>query len=104
VTDLSASEPQALQGRWRRVSTDECAGRYPVDLSIGPGSRYVGTRAADQGMVVWDAGTARMPDAGTLAMSTASDEVVSYRLAVEGADRFTVIDPDGCRVTYERAD
>jgi hypothetical protein len=103
VSDLSASEPRALQGRWRRVSTDECAGRYPVDLTIGPGSRYAGTRAADQGMVVWDAGTARMPDAQTLAVSTSSDEVVSYHLAVEGADRFTVTDPDGCVVTYERA-
>jgi hypothetical protein len=102
VSDLSASEPRALHGRWRRVSTDECAAQYPVDLSIGPGSRYAGTRAADQGMVVWDAGTARMPDATTLAMSTASDEVVSYRLAVDGADRFTVTDPEGCAVTYER--
>jgi hypothetical protein len=102
VSELSASEPRALHGRWRRVSTDACAQRYPVDLTVGPGSRYAGTRADDQGMVVWDAGTARMPDEATLTMSTASDEVVHYRLVVESADRFTVTDPEGCAVTYER--
>jgi hypothetical protein len=84
------------------MSADECARRYPVDLSIGPGARYAGTRAADQGLIVWDAGNARMPDDSTLTMSTASDEVVSYHLVVEGADRFTVTDPQGCAVTYER--
>jgi hypothetical protein len=52
-------------------------------------------------MLVWDAGTARMPDATTLVMSTSSDELVSYPVEV-AAGRFTVTDPGGCAVTFER--
>ncbi|MBB4888034.1 hypothetical protein ACH4U6_16995 [Streptomyces netropsis] len=101
MTDLGASEPQLVSGRWRRVSDSECARRYPAELTIGPGSRYLGTRSPDQGLPVWDVGTARMPDGSTLVMSTSSDELVSYRVEVVDG-RFTITAPDGCVVTFER--
>ncbi|MFC9324301.1 hypothetical protein [Kitasatospora sp. NPDC057015] len=101
MTDPDASEPRLVSGRWRRVTDSECARRYPAELTIGPGTRYLGARGPGQGMPVWDAGTARMPDATTLLMSTSSDELVSYPVEV-AAGRFTVTDPGGCAVTYER--
>lgn len=101
TTDLNASEPRLLSGRWHRVSDSECAQRYPAELTVGPGSRYLGIRGPDQGMLVWDAGTARMTNETTLVMSTSSDELVSYLIEVT-AGRFRVTDPDGCMVAYER--
>ncbi|MBO0654376.1 hypothetical protein J1792_16805 [Streptomyces triculaminicus] len=101
MTDLGASEPRLIMGRWRRVSRSECARTYPAELTIGPGSRYLGRRDPDQGLPVWDVGTARMPDETTLVMSTSSDELVSYAIEV-AADRFTVTAPDGCVVVFER--
>lgn len=103
MTDLSASEPRLIDGRWRRASDSPCALRYPVELTIGPGSRYLGRRAPEQGLPVWDAGTARMPDPTTLVMSTSTDELVTYAIDV-APDRFTVTDPSGCRITYQRQD
>lgn len=103
MADPSASEPGPLAGRWRRVSDSDCARAYPAGLVIGPGSRYRAVGGGDQGLPVWDVGTARMPDGRTLTMSTSSDELVSYRLEAT-ADRFTVTTPDGCTLTYERED
>ncbi|WP_370417134.1 hypothetical protein AB8O64_00565 [Streptomyces sp. QH1-20] len=103
MTDPGASEPRLVSGRWRRVSDSECVRRYPAALTIGPGTRYLGTRAPDQGLPVWDVGTAQMPDESTLVMSTSSDELVSYPVEVVGG-RFTVTAPDGCVVTFERQD
>lgn len=101
TTDPNVSEPRLLSGRWHRVSDSDCAQRYPAELTIGPGSRYRGTRGPDQGMLVWDAGTARMANKTTLVMSTSSDELVSYPIEIV-AGRFTVTDPNGCTVTFER--
>lgn len=101
MTDLSASEPRAIAGRWRRTTKSECALQFPAEIVIGPGSRYLGTRAPDQGLPVWDAGTARMPDPTTLVMSTSSDELVTYPIDIAN-DRFTITTSDGCRVTFQR--
>ena len=47
----SSSHPDAgaLTGRWVRESTDECAERYPAEVTFNPGTTYLGTRGADQG-------------------------------------------------------
>ena len=102
----SSSHPdaEALVGRWVRESTDGCAERYPAEVTFNPGTTYLGVRGADQGMVVWDAGIYRLEDDGrTLVMSTSSDELVSYPVRFEG-DAMSVVDADGCAVTYRRAD
>ena len=53
-------------------------------------------------MVWWDAGIYRLEDASTLVVGTATDELVTYQIALQ-ADRFEVTDSEGCRVTYRRA-
>jgi hypothetical protein len=99
----SSREPGPLTGRWWRETTDECAGRYPAEVSFAPGTTYLGTRGADQGMVVWDAGIYRLEeDDRALVVSTSSDELVSYPVRIEG-DRMSFVDSEGCEVTYRRA-
>ena len=101
---IAAQGAGALAGRWVRESTDECAERYPAEVTFNPGTTYLGTRGADQGMVVWDAGIYRLEDDGrTLVMSTSSDELVSYPVRIED-DAMSIVDADGCAVTYRRAD
>ena len=102
----SSSRPDAgsLAGRWVRESTDGCAERYPAEVTFGPGTTFLGARGADQGMVVWDAGIYRLEDDGrTLVMSTSSDELVSHPVRIED-DALSIVDADGCAVTYRRAD
>ena len=53
-------------------------------------------------MILWDAGIYRLEDEHTLTLSTASDELVTYPIAVEGGT-LTVSTPDG-DVSYERAE
>jgi len=96
--------PGPLTGRWLRESADECAGRYPAEITFAAGTTFLGTRGEDQGMVVWDAGIFRLQDDDqTLVMSTSSDELVTYPVRVE-SDLMSFVDADGCGVTYRRAD
>jgi hypothetical protein len=62
---------------------------------------YRGRRGPGQGMVWWDAGIYRMEGSNKLVVGTATDELVEYRIELDG-DRLNVTDPDGCRFTYER--
>jgi hypothetical protein len=89
-----------LEGQWRRLSTAECAQRYPVEITFVLAT-YRGARAPDQGMIWWDAGTYRLADERTLILSTATDELVEYPVQLT-SQRFTFTDPEGCEVTYER--
>jgi hypothetical protein len=98
----SGLEPSPLAGRWSRETTDPCAEGYPAEITFATGTSYLGARAADQGMVVWDAGTYRLEDDGrTLVVSTSSDELVSYPVQLAG-DAMSFVDADGCAVTYRR--
>lgn len=92
---------QSLFGTWIRVTADSCAEKYPQTLTFSTGT-YRGARGPDQGMVLWDAGIYRLEGAGTLVVSTASDELVSYGISLS-SDRFEIVDADGCRVIYRRA-
>ena len=91
-----------LQGSWRNVSTDACADRYPAEVTFEE-ARYRGSRGEHQGMIWWDAGTYRLADPRTLVLSTASDELVSYDVVLDGR-RLVVTDPDGCEIVFERTD
>lgn len=99
-----SSSSSSLAGEWSRETEDECARRYPAELTFAEGTTYLGRRGEDQGMVVWDAGIYRLEDEGrTLVVSTASDELVSYPVRVE-TDVWSFVDADGCEVTYRRVD
>jgi hypothetical protein len=104
MPSASGPRPGPLTGRWRRVTTDECAGRYPAEVTFKAGTTFLGRRGADQGMVVWDAGIYRLEDDDrALVVSTSSDELVRYPVRIEG-DTMSFVDSDGCEVTYRRAD
>jgi len=90
----------SLIGTWNKVTAAACADKYPATLTFATGT-YRGTRGPGQGMVWWDAGIYRLEDSRTLVVGTATDELVTYRIALQ-ADHFDVTDADGCRVTYRR--
>ena len=89
-----------LQGQWRRLSTAECAQRYPLEITFVLAT-YRGARGPDQGMIWWDAGTYRLADDRTLILSTATDELVDYPIPLT-SQRFRLTDSEGREVTYER--
>jgi hypothetical protein len=72
-----------LEGRWLRLGSDKGAQRYPIEITFRVGT-YLGKRAEQQGMILWDAGTYRLVDSHTLIMSTASDELVTYPVVLRG--------------------
>lgn len=92
--------PPDPRGRWRRATTDEVSQQYPVEITFAEAT-FRGTRAEDQGFILWDAGTYHLDDDG-LTMSTASDELVTYPVRLDGP-RLTIETPDG-DVVYERAE
>ena len=100
MTERSASPDPELAGSWRKVDGPECAQKYPEVLTFGTGT-YRGARGAEQGFISWDAGIYRLEEPGRLVLSTATDELVAYQLHVEG-DVLQVVDPDGCRFSYQR--
>lgn len=97
------SEPTSalpdLRGSWLRPVPDEAGDRYPVEVTFSEGT-FLGTRAQNQGMILWDAGIYRLEDDHTLTVSTSSDELVTYPIAVDEGT-LTVHTPDG-DVTYEK--
>ena len=90
-----------LIGRWLRLTSDEVAQRYPVEITFAEAT-YRGTRAETQGFILWDAGTYRLVDDHTLILSTASDELVTYPVVLDGPS-LLVRTADG-DVTFERAE
>jgi len=91
-----------MVGTWTKVTTAACADKYPATVTFSAGT-YRGTRGPGQGMVWWDAGIYRFEGTRTLVVGTATDELVSYQITLQAADRFEFTDPEGCLVTYRRA-
>ena len=98
---MSGTKGEGLAGSWTKATKDACADKYPHTLTFSTGTTYRGTRAPDQGMIVWDAGIYRLEAPATLVVGTASDELVSYQLSLS-EDRFEFTDSDGCQVVYRR--
>ncbi|MET0163798.1 MAG: hypothetical protein ABW318_02185 [Vicinamibacterales bacterium] len=90
-----------MVGTWTKTTTAACADKYPATITFATGT-YRGTRGPGQGMVWWDAGIYRLEDTSTLVVGTATDELVTYQIALH-AERCEVTDSEGCLVTYRRA-
>jgi hypothetical protein len=103
ATTIHDPHPADLAGTWqRREPSAPCAARYAARLQLEPGGLYTGQAATPGEFTWWDAGTWRVKDAATLALSVANDEVVDYRFELRG-DRLAITDRDGCRVEYQRS-
>ncbi len=90
-----------IVGTWIKVTTAECADKYPATVTFSTGT-YRGTRGPSQGMLSWDAGIYRLESESSLVVATATDELVTYPIALQ-TDQFEVTDGEGCRITYRRA-
>ena len=100
MTGRTGAPGPELAGSWRKVDAPECAQKYPDVLTFSTGT-YRGTRGAEQGFIWWDAGMYRLEDTRHLVLSVATDELVSYQMHLEG-DVLQLVDPDGCRFSYQR--
>jgi hypothetical protein len=100
MTEQSQVHEPELVGLWRKVDAPPCADRYPDSLTFSTGT-YRGARGEGQGFVWWDAGSYRVENDRSLVLSVATDELVAYDIHLEG-DRLDVVDPDGCRFSYQR--
>jgi hypothetical protein len=94
-------QPANLVGTWHKITTLPCADKYPATITFSTGT-YRGARGPGQGMVWWDAGIYRLEGPQRLVLSVATDELVTYEIAVHG-DQLEVTDAEGCRFAYRRA-
>ena len=94
-------QPANLIGTWHKITTLPCADKYPATITFSTGT-YRGARGPGQGMVWWDAGIYRLEEPQRLVLSVATDELVTYEIAVRG-DQLEVTDAEGCRFAYRRA-
>jgi hypothetical protein len=90
-----------LVGAWRKKDAPACAEKYPDLLAFSTGT-YRGTRGDTQGFIWWDAGIYRVEDGRRLLLSVANDALVAYEIHLDG-DVLAVVDPEGCRFSYQRA-
>jgi hypothetical protein len=100
-----AEQPQprrTLEGRWRKLTDDQALNQYPAEIRFAEDT-YLGQRGDQQGMIWWDAGIYRLDEPTTLVLSTATDEMVSYRMRLRGK-RLSVEVPDKGTVVYERVE
>jgi hypothetical protein len=92
---------KSLVDNWKKLSTAECDKHYPDELEFHELATYLGKKGPDQPFIVWDAGTYQVADENHLVMSTATDELVSYRFSIS-RDVLTFVDDEGCEFRYQR--
>jgi hypothetical protein len=100
VQGAAPKSAPTLVGHWRKRDAEALLDPYPVEIVFAE-STYRGSRAPEQGLIWWDAGIYRLDDPGTLVLSTATDEMVSYPIELD-ADRLAVTTPGHGRIVYER--
>jgi hypothetical protein len=94
-------QPSDLRGHWHRISGGDCANAYPARLEFKD-ARYAGTKdTANQGFIIWDAGSYRVESDDLVMIQTASDAQELYRYRLTG-DRLSFTDSAGCEFVYER--
>lgn len=92
-----------LPGSWRKQAQTACAEQYAATLRFEENGLYVGTAEPVGAFTWWDQGTWEIRGPTTLALSTANDEVVSYRIELLGDD-LSITDAAGCTVRYRRSE
>ena len=80
MSDTGHEKKGPLAGRWKKVTTDPCADKYPQGITFAA-STYRGSRGQGQGMVWWDAGIYRVEGPDTLVLSVASSSSASVQVA-----------------------
>ena len=94
-------QPADLRGHWHRITGADCAKAYPAHLEFKE-ARYAGRKdPANQGFVIWDAGSYRVESDDVVMIQTATDSQERYRYRLDG-DRLTFTDDAGCEFAYER--
>jgi hypothetical protein len=92
----------SLVGRWRKMSDDDCADRYPDEIEFGE-TRFLARKGPEQGFIIWDVGGYRLLGENEVLLQIATDEQVSYALKLDDST-VTFIDDEGCRFAYRRVD
>lgn len=92
-----------LPGNWRKQEQTTGTEQYAATLRFEKNGLYVGTAEPAGAFTWWDQGTWEIRGPTTLALSTANDEVVSYRFELVG-DELRITDADGRSVRYRRGD
>ena len=90
-----------LVGGWQRNAAPPCAARYPVRWQVAANGLYTGQAETAGEFTTWDSGTWRVREPGRLALSVASDEVVTYGYSLVG-ELLSFTDPQGCSFSYRR--
>jgi len=99
---VPSPDPPPFVGEWVKVAGDPGTEIYPDHLHFDVGT-YRGRRGDDQtGMLWWDAGIYRVEHEGRLILSTANDELVTYRVRLD-RDTLHIVDPDGRSLAYRRS-
>jgi len=110
MTDTSASgQPQSssvdLTGSWRKSAGGDGKNTYPDVLDFTTttraAGRYMGRKGrAQQGFLVWDAGSWRLTHDGRIEISTATDAIESWPVTI--SDDEIQIHAGDSDLTYRR--
>lgn len=90
-----------LAGTWLKIDSAPCAATYPAHLRLDPNGLYFGSTEPPGEFTLWDSGTWTLTAPGKLALSTATDAVVSYGYSNDD-QVLTFTDASGCRFGYRR--
>lgn len=98
-------DPDTLVGRWRKITEDPCADRYPLQLDVRAGGIYL-SEGDPKAFCLWQSGDWELTDEGRLKIQIANDKMVSYRVELEQGDSegdtLRVTDAEGCEFRYRK--
>ena len=93
--------PPSLVGTWEKRASPPCADRFPPILVIDEHGLYSGRPSHPGTFMLWDDGTMRLHGTQHLAISTATDAIITYEFVIED-DVVTFTSPEGCVFSYRR--
>lgn len=90
-----------LEGKWKKVSTEQCAELYPDEIEFYDRPRFLAKKGPNQRFISWDAGSYEVVGNNQVNLSTATDEIVAYKCDFKD-DLLTFVDNAGCKFSYRR--
>ena len=90
-----------IAGTWKKVTEESCAENYPDVIEFQERPRFLAKKGPSQRFIWWDAGSYEIIADDQVKMSTASDELVTYKTNLEG-NVLTFTDQHGCTFSYQR--